>query len=64
MITVLLVLIVVGFLLWLVNSGTIPIDGVILKIINVVAIVLVVLYLLKVFGIFDLIDQPVPRVSN
>jgi len=52
LITVLLVLIVVGVLLWLVNNY-IPMDGTIKKIFNIVVVVLVIIWLLKVFGLFD-----------
>jgi hypothetical protein len=50
-IAVLVVLIVVGVLLWLVNSY-IPMDGKIKKILNVVVVVIVVLWLLSAFGVF------------
>jgi hypothetical protein len=46
-----LVLIVVGVLLWLVNSF-IPMAGSIKSILNAVAVILVVLWLLDVFGLF------------
>jgi hypothetical protein len=52
LINVLLVLIVVGVLLWLVNTY-IPMDGKIKNILNVVAVVVVVLWLLRVFGLLD-----------
>ena len=50
--TILLVLVVVGVLLWLVNSY-IPMDGKIKTILNVVVVVLVIIWLLKVFGLFS-----------
>jgi small-conductance mechanosensitive channel len=43
-------LVVVGVLLWLLNSY-VPMDGKIKKIINVVVIVVVVLWLLAAFGV-------------
>jgi len=46
------VLIVVGVLLWLVNTY-IPMDGKIKSIINAVVAIGVVLWLLNVFGILD-----------
>jgi hypothetical protein len=52
LINLLLVLIVVGVLLWLVNTY-IPMDRKIKNILNIVAVVLVVLWLLRVFGIMD-----------
>jgi hypothetical protein len=50
---VLIILIVVGVLLWLVNSY-IPMDSKIKSILNVVAVLLVLVWLLKVFGIIAL----------
>jgi hypothetical protein len=50
-ITILIVLVVVGILLWLVNSY-IPMDGKIKKIVNIVAIIAIIIWLLKVFGAF------------
>ena len=50
LISIVITLIVVGVLLWLVNTY-IPMDGKIKKIINVVVVVAVVLWLLSVFGI-------------
>ena len=54
--TILIVLIVVGVLLWLVNSY-IPMDRKIKNILNVVVVIAVVLWLLKVFGLFDSIKN-------
>jgi hypothetical protein len=48
---VLLTLIVVGVLLWLVNSY-IPMDAKIKQILNIVAVIAVVLWVLNVFGLF------------
>jgi hypothetical protein len=50
-ITILIVLIIVGILLWLVNTY-IPMDGKIKKIINIVTIIAIILWLLKAFGVF------------
>jgi hypothetical protein len=47
---VLMVLIVVGVLLWLVNSF-IPMQGTIKSILNAVVVIAVVLWLLNVFGL-------------
>jgi hypothetical protein len=52
LLTILIVLIVAGVLLWLVNSY-IPMDGKIKSILNVVVVILVIVWLLKVFGIFN-----------
>jgi len=50
LINLVIVLIVVGVLLWLVNSY-VPMDDKIKKILNVVVIIVVVLWLLSVFGL-------------
>jgi hypothetical protein len=50
LVQVLVVLIVVGVLLWLVNSY-IPMAGSIKSILNAVVVILVVLWLLNVFGV-------------
>jgi 1-acyl-sn-glycerol-3-phosphate acyltransferase len=50
MISLIVTLIVVGVLLWLVNSY-IPMDGKIKKILNVVVVICVVVWLLYAFGI-------------
>jgi len=56
MITLLLVLIVVGFALFLFNKF-VPIDGTIKQIINYVAIfiiiLVVILFVLRMFGLYD-----------
>jgi hypothetical protein len=51
LITIVITLIVVGVLLWLVNTY-IPMDGKIKKILNIVVVVVVVLWLLNVFGVW------------
>jgi hypothetical protein len=51
LIQVLFVLIVVGVLLWLVNSF-IPMEGSIKSILNAVVVICVVLWLLNIFGLF------------
>jgi hypothetical protein len=62
-ITVLVVLVVVGFLLWAANTY-IPMDGKVKKILNFVIIVAVILWLLNVFGVFNLHLGNVPRIRN
>ncbi len=52
LIQVVIVLVVVGVLLWLVNSY-IPMAGSIKTILNVVVIIVVVLWLLNVFGLIS-----------
>jgi hypothetical protein len=53
---ILLVLVVVGVLLWLVNSF-IPMQGTIKSILNGVVIIAVVLWLLNVFGLFHSLSR-------
>lgn len=48
---VVIVLIVVGVLLWLVNTY-LPMDGKIKNILNVVVVIGVILWLLRAFGLF------------
>lgn len=50
LINLIVVLIVVGVLLWLVNTY-IPMDGKIKQILNIVVVVVVVIWLLQVFGV-------------
>ncbi len=50
--TVLLVVILAGFVLWLVNN-MIPMDRKIKKILNIVVVVAFILWLMKVFGLFS-----------
>ena len=55
LISIVIVLIVVGVLLWLV--GMIPMDALILKVIRVVVIIAVVLWLLRAFGLLSAIGN-------
>ena len=50
LLTVFIVLIVVGVILWLVNTY-IPMDRKIKNILNIVVVIVVVVWLLKVFGL-------------
>jgi hypothetical protein len=52
LISLVVVLIVVGVLLWLVNSQ-IPMDPKIKSILNVVVVIVVVLWLLQAFGVLN-----------
>jgi len=52
LVNVVLILIVVGVLLWLVNTY-IPMDGKIKQILNAVVVIAVVLWLLTIFGLFS-----------
>jgi hypothetical protein len=56
LLTILLVLIVAGVLLWLVNTY-IPMDGKIKSILNVVVVIIVVVWLLNAFGIFHYLKE-------
>lgn len=55
LITVIIVLIVVGVLLWLINSY-IPMDHKIKTILNVVVVIIVILWLLNVFDVLHILD--------
>lgn len=62
MIHIIITLIVIGILLWLVNTY-IPMDGKIKQILNVVVVICVVLWLLSAFGILGTLGNiPVPQV--
>jgi len=52
LLTILIVLIVVGVLLWLVNNY-LPMDRKIKGILNAVVVIVVVIWLLKAFGLLD-----------
>jgi hypothetical protein len=56
LLTVLIILIVAGVVLWLVNSY-IPMDRKIKSILNAVVVIIVVVWLLKVFGIFHYLSD-------
>jgi hypothetical protein len=52
LLTIVLVLIVVGVLLWLINTY-IPMQGTIKGLLNAVVVICVVIWLLQVFGLLD-----------
>jgi hypothetical protein len=56
LVNLVLILIVIGVLLWLLNTF-IPMDKNIKKIINAVVIIAVVIWLLKIFGLWDTISN-------
>lgn len=63
LISLVIVLIVVGVLLWLVNSY-IPMDPKIKSILNVVVVVVEILWLLSLFGVFSSLGViRVPRAN-
>ena len=55
LLTILLVLIIVGVLLWLVNTK-IPMDGTVKTILNVVVIIALIIWLLKVFNLLHYLN--------
>ncbi|MCW8883386.1 MAG: hypothetical protein OQK92_13770 [Sedimenticola sp.] len=61
LINLIIILIVVGVLLWLVNSY-IPMDRKIKNILNLVVVVVVVIWLLQVFGVLGSLDNI--RIGN
>lgn len=52
LVTVVLILVAVGVVLWLINAY-IPMQGTIKGILNAVVVIAVVIWLLQVFGILD-----------
>lgn len=56
LISIVILLIVVGILLWLINSY-IPMQPTIKKILNAVVIIVVVLWLLSAFGVINSINS-------
>jgi len=61
LISIVIVLIIVGVLLWLVNTY-IPMDGKIKTILNVVVVIAVVLWLLQGFGVLN--GMGGPRITS
>jgi hypothetical protein len=55
LITIVIVLVVVGVILWLINSY-IPMQSTIKKILNVVVVIAVILWLLSAFGVIGSLD--------
>jgi hypothetical protein len=61
LVTVVVVLIVVGMILWLINSY-VPMQKVVKQILNAVVVICVVIWLLRVFGVLgNLSGYNVPR---
>jgi len=56
LVTLLIVLIVVGVILWMVNTY-IPMDRKIKNILNIVVVILVILWLLRAFGVLDSLNS-------
>jgi len=52
LLTIILVIVVVGVLLWAINSF-IPMDGKIKSILNIVVVIVLILWLLQAFGVLN-----------
>ena len=61
LITLVIVLVVVGVVLWLINSY-IPMQATIKKILNVVVVIAIILWLLSAFGVIGSLDTI--RIGN
>ncbi|MBK7497867.1 MAG: hypothetical protein IPI19_01880 [Ignavibacteriales bacterium] len=61
LVTLVIVLVVVGVVLWLINSY-IPMQATIKKILNVVVVIAVILWLLSAFGVIGSLDTI--RIGN
>ena len=53
---VLVVLLVIGVVLWLINTYVTVIDAKFKKLINIVAIVATIIWLLRIFGLLDFLN--------
>ena len=56
LLTVLLVLVVAGVILWLINTY-IPMDRKIKNLLNIVVVIILIIWLLKVFGILNSLNK-------
>ena len=56
LLTILIVLIVVGLVLYLINRF-VPMDGKIKTILNWVVVIILIIWLLKAFGLFDVMKN-------
>jgi hypothetical protein len=63
MLSVVVLLIVIGFALYLVNAY-IPMDAKIKNLLNIFVVIVVVLYLLNVLGVLSYLDAPMPRLHR
>ena len=61
MISLIFTLVVIGVILWAVNTY-VPMDAKIKNIMNIVVLICVVFWLLNVFGVLGALNVPVPRV--
>jgi len=56
LLTILIVLVVAGLILWLVNTY-IPMDRKIKSILNIVIVIVVIIWLLRIFGVLDFLKD-------
>jgi len=56
LLTIIIVVLVVGVLLWLINTY-LPMDAKIKNILNAVVVIVLVVWLLKVFGLLSVLKQ-------
>lgn len=62
MLHLVIILVLIGVVLWAVNTY-IPMDAKIKNIMNIVIVIAVVLWLLSVFGLLSGLDAPVTRLN-
>ena len=56
-----LLIVVVGVLLWLINTY-IPLQPSIRTVLNAVVVIVLVLYVLQAFGLLPFLDRPLPKL--
>jgi hypothetical protein len=56
LLTILIVLVVAGLILWLINTY-IPMDRKIKSILNIVIVIVVIIWLLRIFGVLDFLKD-------
>lgn len=61
MLHLILVLVLIGVLLWLLNTY-VPMAQSIKTLVNIVVVVIAVVYVCDAFGLWTLLDRPVPHV--
>ena len=62
LISLIVLLLIVGVLLWLINTY-VPMDPKIKTILNVVVVLVLVLYILQAFGLLPFLDRPLPKLG-
>ena len=55
LVSIVITLMVVGILLWIINTY-VPMDGKIKQILNIVVVVVVVIWLFQIFGVFPALN--------